>query len=76
MCLGFRVSKRRHFEKHNLNALVNMDDLADGLPSIVPENKTTTLTLPYNINFIVVKNGEKNVLGSWSNSIALNRSSY
>jgi DNA-binding CsgD family transcriptional regulator len=68
MCLGLRAFKQRRFEKHNFNVLINLDDLTNGFPSIIPENKNSTMTLPYNFNFIAVKNGEKHVLGSWTMS--------
>lgn len=73
MCWTRKLSKKEEYEQHNFNILINMDDLTNGFPSIIPSNKNTTMTLPYHINFIGVKNGEKHVLASWLASKSENR---
>jgi DNA-binding CsgD family transcriptional regulator len=73
MVMGQRESKQRHYENHNFNILINLDDLTEaGLPSIVPENLQahSTLTLPWTLILVAIKNGERHVLRCWTISKA------
>jgi hypothetical protein len=68
MVRAHKASKIKRFENHNFNILINIAYLVDSLPSVVSENRQAqdTLTLPWNLNFLAVKNGEKHILGRWT----------
>lgn len=64
MVKGMQASKQRHHASHDVNILINLDDLKEGLPSIKDEPLQTDaqLMLPLNLIFIAIKNGERHVL--------------
>jgi transposase-like protein len=58
-----KLSKREECQRHNITVFFDMDNLKDGFPSILMEDKTSLFQTPYNITLAAKKEGQIHTLG-------------